>query len=85
MPDEIPVGLIPAPSSASILPSALPPKTGTRAGETVVRSICEALGWQPEHDDLDEIVTRALAWEAHLAVKQVALAGTYDINRVVRH
>ncbi|MFO1170991.1 MAG: UDP-glucose 4-epimerase GalE [Hyphomicrobiaceae bacterium] len=37
--------------------------------------IREALGWQPEHDDLDEIVTHALAWEAHLAAKQVAMAG----------
>ena len=37
--------------------------------------IREALGWEPQHDDLEEIVTHALAWEAHLAAKQVALAG----------
>jgi UDP-glucose 4-epimerase len=26
----------------------------------------EVLGWQPAHDDLDEIVTTALEWERHL-------------------
>jgi hypothetical protein len=25
------------------------------------------LGWVPHHDDLDRIVTQALAWEAELA------------------
>ena len=29
--------------------------------------IMEKFGWKPEHDDLDEIVRHALAWEASLA------------------
>jgi UDP-glucose 4-epimerase len=29
--------------------------------------IKQALGWKPAHDNLDEIVGNALAWEAHLA------------------
>jgi UDP-glucose 4-epimerase len=29
-------------------------------------SIQEVLGWQPQHDDLDFIVTTSLAWERHL-------------------
>lgn len=28
--------------------------------------IRELFGWKPEHEDLDEIVTQALAWERHL-------------------
>ena len=31
-----------------------------------------ALGWKPEHDNLDLIVEHALAWEAHLAKRNVA-------------
>ncbi len=38
--------------------------------------IREALGWVPEHANLDEIVAHALAWEGRLvAGKQVAMAG----------
>ena len=29
--------------------------------------IRQELGWEPRHDDLDEIVAQALAWERHLA------------------
>jgi UDP-glucose 4-epimerase len=31
------------------------------------QKIRDALGWEPRHDDLDEIVGHALAWEDHLA------------------
>lgn len=31
------------------------------------QKIRDALGWEPRHDDLDEIVRHALAWEDHLA------------------
>jgi UDP-glucose 4-epimerase len=30
------------------------------------------LGWQPQHDDLDEIVASALAWEKHLLRRNAA-------------
>jgi UDP-glucose 4-epimerase len=30
------------------------------------RKIREILGWQPKHDDLDEIVASAYAWEQRL-------------------
>jgi UDP-glucose 4-epimerase len=39
------------------------------AGSQKVR---DALGWQPQHDDLDEIVRHALSWEANLARFKVA-------------
>jgi UDP-glucose 4-epimerase len=39
------------------------------AGAGRVRDI---LGWAPVHDDLDEIVTSALAWEKHLARRNAA-------------
>lgn len=39
------------------------------AGASRVRDI---LGWAPAHDDLDEIVTSALAWEKHLARRNAA-------------
>ncbi|MCU0954010.1 MAG: UDP-glucose 4-epimerase GalE [Hyphomicrobium sp.] len=39
------------------------------AGSQKVR---DALGWQPQYDDLDEIVRHALSWEAHLARFKVA-------------
>jgi len=29
--------------------------------------ICSTLGWQPQHNNLDEIVRLALAWEAYIA------------------
>ncbi len=55
-------------------------ETGRRAGDPAelvagtdrVRSI---LGWQPELEDLEEIVTHALAWEQHL-IKQPVAAGS---------
>jgi len=45
---------------------------GRRAGDpdeliSDNRAILEALPWRPKHDDLDRIVTDALAWERHLA------------------
>ena len=48
--------------------------TGRRAGdshEIVARSelVRETLGWQPAHNDLDEIIAHALAWEKKLAVR----------------
>ena len=36
------------------------------AGAEKVR---ETLGWKPEHDDLDEIVASAYAWESHLQTR----------------
>ena len=30
-------------------------------------AIIAAVGWRPHYDDLDTIVTHALAWERHLA------------------
>jgi UDP-glucose 4-epimerase len=39
------------------------------AGAARVRDI---LGWQPRYDDLDVIVTSALAWERHLAQRNAA-------------
>ena len=30
------------------------------------------LGWQPEHDDLEEIVGQALAWEEKLRTKNAS-------------
>lgn len=45
---------------------------GRRAGDpdeliSDNRAILEALPWRPKYDDLDRIVTDALAWERHLA------------------
>jgi UDP-glucose 4-epimerase len=45
---------------------------GRRAGDpdeliSDNRAILDALPWRPKHDDLDRIVTDALAWERHLA------------------
>lgn len=45
---------------------------GRRAGDpdeliSDNRAILAALPWRPKHDDLDRIVTDALAWERHLA------------------
>jgi len=38
--------------------------------------IRDELGWQPKHDDLDEIVTHALDWERHLGAGETqSLAG----------
>lgn len=36
------------------------------------QKIRDALGWQPLHADLDEIVSHALSWEAHLARFKIA-------------
>ena len=36
------------------------------AGSAKIRS---SLGWEPKHDDLDQIVTQALAWEKHLKIR----------------
>jgi UDP-glucose 4-epimerase len=36
------------------------------------QKIRDRLGWQPLHDDLDEIVRHALSWEDHLASFKVA-------------
>lgn len=35
--------------------------------------IRDMLGWAPQHDDLEQIVAQALAWEKQLAVRQQAL------------
>jgi UDP-glucose 4-epimerase len=48
---------------------------GRRAGDpdeliSDNRAILEALPWRPKYDDLDRIVTDALAWERHLAERQ---------------
>jgi len=45
--------------------------SGRRAGDPPALvagadKVRKALGWKPEHDDLDEIVTSAYAWEKHL-------------------
>ena len=45
--------------------------TGRRAGDPPALvagadKVRETLGWQPAHDDLDEIVASAYAWERHL-------------------
>lgn len=51
---------------------------GRRAGDpaTIVAAsdkIRTTLGWQPKHDDLDEIVSHALAWEQRLgSIKQAS-------------
>ena len=29
----------------------------------------QVLGWEPAHEDLDEIVTAALAWERYLVTR----------------
>ncbi|MEL6226585.1 MAG: NAD-dependent epimerase/dehydratase family protein, partial [Pseudomonadota bacterium] len=34
--------------------------------------IRDTLGWQPEHDDLDDIVSQALAWEEKLSQLKMA-------------
>lgn len=39
------------------------------AGAQRVRDV---LGWQPQHEDLDEIVTHALNWERHIAAMRAA-------------
>ncbi|MEQ1718352.1 MAG: UDP-glucose 4-epimerase GalE [Hyphomicrobium sp.] len=39
------------------------------AGSTKIR---ETLGWTPEHDNLDQIVAQALAWEKHLGTLKAA-------------
>jgi UDP-glucose 4-epimerase len=36
------------------------------------QKIRDALGWQPRNDDLDEIVSHALAWEDQLARFKIA-------------
>ncbi|MGZ8409463.1 MAG: UDP-glucose 4-epimerase GalE, partial [Hyphomicrobium sp.] len=36
------------------------------------QKIRDQLGWQPRHDDLDEIVRHALSWEDHLASFKIA-------------
>jgi len=47
-------------------------RLGARREGDIVTSIADSararqvLGWQPRHDDLDEIVRSALAWEEHL-------------------
>jgi UDP-glucose 4-epimerase len=45
--------------------------TGRRAGDPAAivagaEKVRRVLGWQPRHQDLDEIVASALAWEQHL-------------------
>jgi UDP-glucose 4-epimerase len=45
---------------------------GRRAGDPDAlisdnRAIVDRFGWQPQHDDLDTIVTHALAWERYLS------------------
>jgi UDP-glucose 4-epimerase len=39
------------------------------AGSAKIRN---TLGWKPEHDNLDEIVAQALAWEKHLGTLKAA-------------
>jgi UDP-glucose 4-epimerase len=50
-----------------------PPRPGDPAaivaGSAKIR---QRLGWSPRHDDLDEIVRHALAWEAQLARFKIA-------------
>ncbi|MEQ8481882.1 MAG: UDP-glucose 4-epimerase GalE [Hoeflea sp.] len=47
-------------------------RLGARRHGDIITSIADSararqvLGWQPRHDDLDEIVRSALAWEEHL-------------------
>ena len=41
------------------------PASITATGEKVR----QLLGWEPEHDDLTEIVESAYAWEKHLMVR----------------
>ena len=41
---------------------AIPPRSLRPSGK-----IRTALGWKPEHDDLDDIVRHALDWEERLA------------------
>ena len=48
--------------------------SGRRAGDPAslvakAERIRAELGWQPEHDDLDEIVRQALAWEEALKTR----------------
>lgn len=44
-----------------------PPRPGDPARIVAgSKKIRETLGWQPQHDDLDEIVRHALSWEDHL-------------------
>ena len=45
--------------------------TGRRAGDPPAlvagaEKVRKVLGWKPEHDDLEEIVASAYAWERHL-------------------
>jgi UDP-glucose 4-epimerase len=51
-------------------------ETGRRPGDApavVARAdrIRRTLGWRPKHADLDAIVSSALAWEQHLALKAI--------------
>ncbi|MFT3988147.1 UDP-glucose 4-epimerase GalE [Aestuariivirga sp.] len=50
---------------------------GRRAGDPAAivagaRRVREVLGWQPKYDDLDTIVSSALAWERRLAQRNAA-------------
>jgi UDP-glucose 4-epimerase len=45
----------------------LPPRAGDVASVVADSSRLKVrLGWKPRHDDLEEIVAHALAWERHL-------------------
>ena len=50
-----------------------PRRAGDPAGIVAgAKRVREILGWVPAHDDLDEIVSSALAWEQHLARRNAA-------------
>jgi UDP-glucose 4-epimerase len=50
-----------------------PPRAGDPAAIVAAsQKIRDRLGWQPRHDDLDEIVRHALSWEDHLAAFKMA-------------
>jgi len=50
-----------------------PRRPGDPAGIVAASAKIRAtLGWEPKHDDLDQIVRQALAWEDHLASLQIA-------------
>ena len=50
-----------------------PPRAGDPAAIVAAsQKIRDRLGWQPRHDNLDEIVRHALSWEDHLAAFKMA-------------
>ena len=52
-------------------PVRLSPRRAGDPASLIARAdrIRAELGWQPEHDDLDEIVGQALAWEEKLRTR----------------